>query len=600
MKKEFEKLADAIHKLNFVLTPNQKKYGVLVFILSIIFALLETVGVSIIFPLLQAFLSPEEVMKNSYIRFFVNLMGLESYREVILLVCLAIIFIYIFKNIFGVFYVWVSNKYACKVHRELSVQIMNAYMRQGYSFFTENSSARLLNGLGEDVSSVYNIINSTFILLSKAFTILGTAVIIIFVTPSMSLVLMLLVVFCFGITQLLFRKSMSKYGKQAREFNCMGYQASLEAIQGSKEVLVTNRQKYFVDQYQRCLLGSNKATIRSAIGANAPVYLIEAVCVSGLMTLIAVRVLGETDIASMLSQLSVIAVAAFRILPSLGSVLSCVNSIVFNAPCLAASYETIEMVRRLDVREEQEEKIEEEERSHIKFTDELVLSHITFQYPKRQTAVLEDLNMRIRKGTSVAFIGASGAGKTTLADIILNLLEPKEGEILMDGYNIRVLKGQWNKIVGYVPQSVYLTDASIRRNIAFGVEEEKIDDAKVWKALEMAQLKPFVEGLAGQLDTVVGEWGIQFSGGQRQRVAIARALYGEPDILILDEATAALDNETETAVMESIDALQGIMSLIIVALRLTTIRNCDEIYEIRDGKAVKRSKEEIFGKLQKT
>ena len=315
---------------------------------------------------------------------------------------------------------------------------------------------------------------------------------------------------------------------------------------------------------------------------------------SGLMTLIAVRVLGETDIASMLSQLSVIAVAAFRILPSLGSVLSCVNSIVFNAPCLAASYETIEMVRRLDVREEQEEKIEEEERSHIKFTDELVLSHITFQYPKRQTAVLEDLNMRIRKGTSVAFIGASGAGKTTLADIILNLLEPKEGEILMDGYNIRVLKGQWNKIVGYVPQSVYLTDASIRRNIAFGVEEEKIDDAKVWKALEMAQLKPFVEGLAEQLDTVVGEWGIQFSGGQRQRVAIARALYGEPDILILDEATAALDNETETAVMESIDALQGIKTLIIVAHRLTTIRNCDEIYEIRDGKAVKRSKEEIF------
>lgn len=472
---------------------------------------------------------------------------------------------------------------------------MNAYMRQGYSFFTENSSARLLNGLGEDVSSVYNIINSTFILLSKAFTILGTSIIIIVVTPSMSLVLMLLVIFCFAITQLLFRKSMSKYGKEAREYNCRGYQASLEAIQGSKEVLVMNRQKYFVDQYQRCLLGSNKATIRNAIGANAPVYLIEAVCVTGLMALIAIRVLGETDTASMLSQLSVIAVAAFRILPSLGSVLSCVNAIVFNAPCLAASYETIEMVRRLDEQEEREEKIEEEERSHIKFTGELVLSHIMFQYPNRETAVLQDLDMQIRKGTSVAFIGASGAGKTTLADIILNLLEPNQGEILMDGYNIRTLKGQWNKIVGYVPQSVYLTDASIRRNIAFGIEEDQIDDAKVWKALEMAQLKSFVESLSGQLDTVVGEWGIQFSGGQRQRVAIARALYGEPDILILDEATAALDNETETAVMESIDALQGIKTLIIVAHRLTTIRNCDEIYEIKDGKAFKRSKEEIFG-----
>ena len=198
---------------------------------------------------------------------------------------------------------------------------------------------------------------------------------------------------------------------------------------------------------------------------------------------------------------------------------------------------------------------------------------------------------------AIAFIGASGAGKTTLADIILNLLEPQQGEITMDGYNIKKLKGQWNKIVGYVPQSVYLTDASIRRNIAFGVEESEIDDDRVWKALEMAQLKPFVEELSGKLDTVVGEWGVQFSGGQRQRVAIARALYGEPDILILDEATAALDNETENAVMEAIDALQGIKTMIIVAHRLTTIRNCDKIYEIKDGQAIERRKEDIFGNI---
>ena len=476
----------------------------------------------------------------------------------------------------------------------MSVQIMKAYMRQGYGFFTENSSARLLNGLGEDVSSVYNIINFTFLLLSKAFTILGTAVIIIIVTPSMSLVLMVLVVLCFIVIELLFRKSMAKYGRLARECNWKAYQASLEAIQGSKEVLVTNRQEYFVSQYRKCRIGSDKATIKNAIGTNAPTYIIEAVCVTGLMALIAVRVLHEADVAQMVSQLSVIAVAAFRILPSLGAVLSYVNSIIYHIPSLAASYETIELVRKLDEKEKSEEKIAEDELAQINFTDELVLSHVAFRYPRRDNKVLDNLNLRIKKGTSVAFIGASGAGKTTLADIILNLFEPQQGEITMDGYSIRQLKGQWNKIVGYVPQSVYLTDASIRRNIAFGVEEEEIDDNKVWKALEMAQLKTFVEGLSEQLDTVVGEWGIQFSGGQRQRVAIARALYGEPDILILDEATAALDNETETAVMESIDALQGIKTLIIVAHRLTTIRNCDEIYEIKDGQAVRKKKEEIF------
>lgn len=594
MKREFKKFADAIYKLNFILTASQKRYGVLVFVLSIIYAVLETFGVSVIFPLLQAFLDPDKLMQNQYVGVFVDLFGLQSYRDIIFLVCMAIIAIYVFKNAFGIFFVWVSNKYACKVHRELSVQIMKAYMRQGYGFFTENSSARLLNGLGEDVSSVYNIINFTFLLLSKAFTILGTAVIIIIVTPSMSLVLMVLMVLCFIVIELLFRKSMAKYGRLARECNWKAYQASLEAIQGSKEVLVTNRQEYFVNQYRKCRIGSDKATIKNAIGTNAPTYIIEAVCVTGLMALIAVRVLHEADVAQMVSQLSVIAVAAFRILPSLGAVLSYVNSIIYHIPSLAASYETIELVRKLDEKEKSEEKIAEDELAQINFTDELALSHVAFRYPRRDNKVLDDLNLRIKKGTSVAFIGASGAGKTTLADIILNLFEPQQGEITMDGYSIRQLKGQWNKIVGYVPQSVYLTDASIRRNIAFGVEEEEIDDNKVWKALEMAQLKTFVEGLSEQLDTVVGEWGIQFSGGQRQRVAIARALYGEPDILILDEATAALDNETETAVMESIDALQGIKTLIIVAHRLTTIRNCDEVYEIKDGQAVRKKKEEIF------
>ncbi|MGN0278007.1 MAG: ABC transporter ATP-binding protein [Lachnospiraceae bacterium] len=594
MKNEFAKIKDAFSKLNFILTGEQKKYSIVVFILSIISALLEMLGVSIIYPLLQAFLNPEGLLNEPYIRPFAQALHLNSYRQVICLVCVAIIVLYILKNAYGVFFVWVSNKYAYKIQRELSVRILVAYMKQGYGFFSENSSARLLRGLGADVSSVYFIINQTFGLLSKVFTIIGIAVLIIIVTPSLSLFLLLLVAFCFILTQLIFRKSMKKYGMLAREYNYKCNQASLEAIQGSKEVLVTNRQDYFINQYQKCMEGSNRASIKNAIGAAAPAYLIEAICVSGLMIVVAVQALSSNEIASMLSQLSVIAVAAFRILPSLGAVLSAVNSIVYHAPALGAAYDTLYMVKELEKQEENEEKIEEQELANIKFQNELVISNITFKYPSRDVNVLEKLNLKIKKGTSVAFIGASGAGKTTLADIILNLLKPQQGEIMMDSYNINMLKGQWNKIIGYVPQSVYLTDASIRRNIAFGIAEEEIDDERVWKALEMAQLKDFVQNLPLQLDTLVGEWGVQFSGGQRQRVAIARALYGEPDILILDEATAALDNDTEAAVMDAIDALQGVKTLIIVAHRLTTIRNCDEIYEIKDGKAIRRSKEEIF------
>ena len=222
----------------------------------------------------------------------------------------------------------------------------------------------------------------------------------------------------------------------------------------------------------------------------------------------------------------------------------------------------------------------------------LTVDNVHWQYPSAEKEVLSGITLHIRKGTSVALIGHSGAGKTTLADIILGLYRPQQGCIRFKGTDIRTISGQWSGSVGYIPQSVYLTDDTIRNNVAFGVDEP--DDELVWQALEQAQLKEFVAGLPGRLDTIVGDRGVRFSGGQRQRVAIARALYYNPEILILDEATSALDNETETAVMEAIDSLQGNKTLIIVAHRLTTIRNCDVVYEIADGQAVERVKEELF------
>ena len=223
----------------------------------------------------------------------------------------------------------------------------------------------------------------------------------------------------------------------------------------------------------------------------------------------------------------------------------------------------------------------------------LELKNISKSFGTRK--IIDKLNLSLDQGDILSIIGPSGAGKTTLSDLILGLYSPQSGKITMDGTDIEEIGDNWHRITGYVPQSVYLSDASIRRNVAFGIEEDKIDDDKVWKALEMAQLKPFVEELKEGLDTRVGEWGVKFSGGQRQRVAIARALYSDPDVLIMDEATAALDNETEKAVMESIEALQGLKTLVIVAHRLTTVKKCDEIYEIIGGKAVLKSKEEVFG-----
>lgn len=271
---------------------------------------------------------------------------------------------------------------------------------------------------------------------------------------------------------------------------------------------------------------------------------------------------------------------------------------VFYRPTLEEAFVNITAAREYENELTEYQKlhggVDEAHMGEVSFKKQVVVKNVRFKYKKAKEPVLQNISLTITKGESIALIGASGAGKTTMADVMLGLLHPESGTVEMDGIDIFSMPKHWAKIIGYVPQMVFLTDDTIRNNVSFGLTRDEIDDDRIWHALEQAQLADFVRKLPKQLDTIVGERGIKFSGGQRQRIAIARALYNEPEILVLDEATSALDNETETAVMEAIDALQGQKTLIIVAHRLTTIRNCDKIYEICDGHAIERAKEEIF------
>lgn len=272
------------------------------------------------------------------------------------------------------------------------------------------------------------------------------------------------------------------------------------------------------------------------------------------------------------------------------------NNVVYYRPTAEAvsdELHAVEEYRQIIDRQINKE-VEEQSDEEYSFRDKVEVRNIRWKYPRSDKYVLQDVSITIEKGDSVALIGASGAGKTTLADVILGLLHPEGGAVSVDGIGIETIPRKWSRLIGYVPQVVFLVDDTIRNNIAFGLRQEEINDEMVWSALEQAQLKEFVQGLPNELNTIVGERGVKFSGGQRQRIAIARALYYNPDILVLDEATSALDNETESAVMESIEALQGHKTLIIVAHRLTTIRKCNKIYEITDGHAILREKEEVL------
>lgn len=594
MINELRKAWYALKKLSYILNREQKRYCGLIFTMSLVAALFETLGVSVIIPVIQAVVSTDELMEKSYMIPIIDLFNIETRVGVIILVCIGVGIVYIFKNVYFVFYSWASSKFSNKIRRELAVKVLDTYMKQGYIFFVENNSSRLIRGISNDVNSVQAVVTHLFSFICKSLIVTCMMGVIVVSSPLMAIWIVCLLAFCFVISQKIFRRPMRRYGEESREYAFRASQASLEAIQGSKEVLVFNRQQFFVNEYLKNMIGYNNSEVHMAVAAVAPNYLIEVVCILGLLIAVSVQIVVTDNPGNLITQMATIAVAAFRILPSLGALLGDVNSIVFNGPGLDAAYDTLQMIRQLESEGSVNTNCKQVESQEFHLRHELVLSNISYSYPRAKKRVIDSLSMTIPKGASIGLIGSSGAGKTTLADIILGLLKPKSGEILIDGTNINDIGGTWHKVIGYVPQSIYMVDASIRENVAFGIDEILIDDEKVWKALEMAQLKDYVEKLPDGIQTNVGEWGVQLSGGQRQRIAIARALYNEPDIIVLDEATAALDNDTENAVMESIEALQKIKTLIIVAHRLTTIKKCDVIYEIVDGKAVLRDKAEVL------
>ena len=286
-------------------------------------------------------------------------------------------------------------------------------------------------------------------------------------------------------------------------------------------------------------------------------------------------------------QLAVFAVAAFRLLPSVGRINEHMSATLYSAPSLDLIYHDLKEVEELPQLAEKSDK-------EWKFQNILKIKNVSYHYPDGEENVIEKASFEIRRGSSVAFVGQSGAGKTTMVDIILGLLTPQMGKITADGMDIEKNITVWQREIGYIPQTIYLSDDTIRNNIAFGIPEEEIDEAAVEAAVEGAQLSEFVESLPNGLDTCVGDRGVRLSGGQRQRIGIARALYHNPEILVLDEATSALDNDTEASVMEAIDNLKGEKTMIIIAHRLTTIKNVDHVFEVADGKVVERDKAEVL------
>lgn len=586
MLKEIKKGLNIWRKLMYVLTPEQKKYGIVVFLMSIFGALLETLGVSVIIPVVQAMISPRTLFTNSYAAFFLDLFGITTESGLVLLMCFAVVIVYVFKNAYLVFLSWVRAKYSSKIMREISVRIMHSYMKRNYSFFLKTNIGELVRGTSGDANGIYNIIYQGFRIASESLTAFFICVYIVSTDFQLAMSVVIVGFICLVLIGVVFRKLIKKFADMNWKYAALVSKYMMEAYGGIKEILVMRRQKFFVSKYENAYKEQQKAVIGNTVSAESPAYIIEAICISGIIIAVGFRVRNMADPSSFIPQLSAFAIAAFKILPSLGRISSAFNTFVYHIPFLNDAYNDFTEVNNAEKSCSQEMNDSFCEAEKIKFKKCLTINSITWKYSDAEEPVLKDLSLTVWRGESIGIIGESGAGKSTLMDVILGLYRPQKGNIAIDNTDVANIPNEWSKMIGYVPQTVYLTNDTIRNNVTFGIPEENVSDNQVWNALSEAHIADYVESLPDKLDTVVGDRGVRFSGGQRQRIAIARAIYYDPEILVFDEATSALDNETEASVMESIEMLHGKKTLIIVAHRLSTIQKCDRVFEVKDGHAV--------------
>ena len=381
---------------------------------------------------------------------------------------------------------------------------------------------------------------------------------------------------------------MKKAGEENQDFYSGLYKWIDQSVMGIKEIKIANKENYFINEYAKCGAGYVSAVQRYNLFNATPRLLIETVALAGMILYLMVRLLQGVAVIDIMPQLTLLALVAMRLIPCANRINNHLTSISYFEPFFMGVSDNLQdEIRDENIVYDEEAYQKKIDVKKMEISDKIQLKDITYKYPNTDVLIFDHADMEIPIGKSVGIVGTSGSGKTTVVDIMLGLLQLQSGEILADGVEIRDHYPSWLKNIGYIPQTIFMIDDSIRKNVAFGYADEDIDDEKVWRALKEAQLDEFVRGLPEGLDTGIGERGIRISGGQRQRIGIARALFEDPEVLVLDEATSALDNDTEAAIMDSINRLHGKKTLVIIAHRLQTIEKCDMVYRIEGGKAAR-------------
>jgi len=573
-----------IKQLNSILDKGQKLRIAGLMVMILIGGLLETAGVSLVVPLISAIMDEESFATNKYVIFFKELLHIDNIRTLIYLLIAALILMFILKNTYLVLLTYIQSRFVNKNRSRCTTNLLSQFLHRPYEYYLYAETSVIIRTIYGDMDNVFNLLLQCMNLAAELVVSICLGVFLLIIDFKM----MIVVVGLMGITTLMIMKvikpRLSRAGDCSREEQAGLYKWILQPVTGIKDVKVLAKEDYCTDRYREKAEKYADYQVANNVLSNLPRLMIETVAIVGILGYVGISMAAGVSMSRMIPLISAFGLAAVRLLPSVNRVNTYMANIAYYEPALDYIYENVDTAAIREQEEIDRNRRENPNKSELTLKKEIRLEGITFAYPNTGKNIFTDAEMVIPVGKSVGVVGPSGSGKTTIIDILLGLLKIQAGTVTSDGRDIMSNYALWLSHVGYIPQSIYMLDASIRENIAFGVEPDKIDDERVWKVLEQAQMKTFVEEQTDGLDSMIGERGVRISGGQRQRLGIARALYHDPELLIFDEATSALDNDTETAIMEAIDALHGQKTLVIIAHRLRTIENCDLIYEVKDEK----------------
>jgi len=552
--------------------------------------LLETLGIGLVIPVLSLLTQSDIAVRFPELQPWLDTLGNPSRTSMVIGALLLLIFVFTIKNLFFIFLVWFQEKFTFNVHIRLSQYLFRLYLFQPYTFHLQRNSSELIRNINGEVGmfSAFGV-SPAIMLISEILILLGICTLLLLIQP----IGLIIAGSIMGFTGWLFlrttHKKNTELGEKRQHHSGLIIQHLQQGLGAIKDVKLLGREFEFIKKFEEHNIENARAGRLQKVLQQLPRLWLEVLVIISLSALIFSMLIQNRALDDILPIAGLFAVAAFRLMPSISRILNAIQSLRYGLTVVDTLSNEVSQSHSGRIFYNQ---------NNFSFNNSIEFKNVTYSYPGSQKSSLIDISLKILKGESIGVIGASGAGKSTLVDILLGLLSANEGEVMVDGYNIQNQLRQWQNQIGYVPQSIYLTDDTLRRNVAFGISNDEINEDAVLDAVCAAQIDEFIKSLPLGLDTVVGENGIRLSGGQRQRIGIARALYHKPNILVLDEATSALDTETEQEVMQAVRVLKGKKTIVIVAHRMSTIEDCDRLYQLNDGRLIQEDipKKILFSK----